>query len=114
MPARLIIHTVGPVWRGGAHREPELLASCYRQSLQRAAEQAAASVAFPCISTGVYGYPKDAAARIAIATVSETLALMPVLREVIFCCYSTADLELYRSLSGGMKIHSERIRSNFR
>lgn len=72
LPARWVIHTVGPVWRGGAHGEAELLASCYRESLARADEVGAASVAFPAISTGIYGYPVGAAAEVAVATVRAT------------------------------------------
>src|SRR5262244_1658850 len=69
LPARYIIHTVGPVWHGGGQGEPELLASCYRRSLAVAAEAGAASIAFPAISTGIFGYPSDAAAEIAVETV---------------------------------------------
>ena len=73
LPCRRIIHTVGPVWRGGGHGEPELLASCYATSLRLAAESGMRSVAFPCVSTGVYGYPHEEAARIALNTVTEAL-----------------------------------------
>ncbi|MDE0233119.1 MAG: O-acetyl-ADP-ribose deacetylase [bacterium] len=72
LPARWVIHTVGPVWRGGAHGEPELLASCYRESLARADEVGAATIAFPAISTGVYGYPLEGAATTAVETVRST------------------------------------------
>jgi O-acetyl-ADP-ribose deacetylase (regulator of RNase III) len=72
LPARILIHTVGPVWRGGASGEPELLASCYRRSIELAAEHGCAAVAFPAISTGIYGYPGDLAAAIAVATIRET------------------------------------------
>jgi O-acetyl-ADP-ribose deacetylase (regulator of RNase III) len=84
LAARWVIHTVGPVWRGGAHGEPELLASCYRRSLQVADELGARSVAFPAISTGVYGYPKRDAARIAVATLRETPTGVEVVRLVAF------------------------------
>lgn len=98
LPARHVIHTVGPVWHGGTRGEPALLAACYRHSLELAAANAAATVAFPCISTGVYGYPADAAAHIAVATVRATLAGLPSLTEVIFCCYSAGDLAIYQRL----------------
>lgn len=99
LPADWVIHTVGPVWRGGKRGEPELLAACYRNSLRLAAAYGIESVAFPCISTGVYGYPKEAAAEIAVTTVRETMKKMPAtLHEVIFCCFSAADLEVYRKL----------------
>ena len=98
LPARFVIHTVGPVWRGGAQGEPELLASCYRQSLLLAAEHDIASIAFPAISTGVYGYPVELAARIAVATVAAALRGLEGIREVVFCCFSAADLALYQRL----------------
>jgi O-acetyl-ADP-ribose deacetylase (regulator of RNase III) len=98
LPARHVIHAVGPVWRGGTSREPELLASCYRSSLELAVEAAARTVAFPSISTGVYGYPIDAAAEIAVAAVRAHAAGQSSLREVIFCCFSTRDLAVYETL----------------
>lgn len=98
LPARFIIHTVGPVWRGGAHGEPELLASCYRQSLLLAAEHDIASIAFPAISTGVYGYPVELAAKVAIDTVASTADRLERIHEVVFCCFSAADLALYQRL----------------
>lgn len=100
LPARCVIHTVGPVWHGGTHGEAALLASCYRRSLEAAAAHGAATVAFPGISTGVYGYPKDEAARIAVATVRESVAALPAIAEVIFCCFSAGDLALYETLLG--------------
>jgi O-acetyl-ADP-ribose deacetylase len=98
LPARHVIHTVGPIWRGGGHGEPELLASCYRESLRLAAAHGVASIAFPAISTGVYGYPKHEAAAIALATVRAELATLPGITEAVFCCYSGADLAIYREL----------------
>jgi O-acetyl-ADP-ribose deacetylase (regulator of RNase III) len=95
LTARHVIHTVGPVWHGGANGEPELLASCYRRSLEVAAEIGAISVAFPGISTGVYGYPLERAAPLAVATVRSVLARLPVIEQLIFCCFSSADLKVY-------------------
>jgi len=92
LPAKFIIHTVGPVWRGGQSGEPELLAACYANSLRVAIENGLASIAFPSISTGIFGYPIEAAAKIAVATVR---AAGGALDEVIFCCFSRHDLEIY-------------------
>ncbi|NMG31906.1 O-acetyl-ADP-ribose deacetylase [Aromatoleum evansii] len=100
LPARFVIHTVGPVWHGGTRGEAALLASCYRRSLEVAAANGAATVAFPGISTGVYAYPKDEAARIAVATVREAVAALPAIAEVVFCCFSAGDLALYEALLG--------------
>lgn len=98
LPAKYVIHAVGPVWRGGGHNEAALLASCYRRSLELAIGHGLASVAFPSISTGVYGYPIEQAAPIAVSTVRETLARGGSIHEVIFCCFSTADLAVYERL----------------
>jgi O-acetyl-ADP-ribose deacetylase (regulator of RNase III) len=98
LPARFIIHTVGPVWIGGKNGEPELLASCYRNSLTIVAKQEVKSIAFPSISTGVYGYPIDLAARIAVETVSDVIRKSSKIEEVIFCCFSPNDLAVYESL----------------
>ena len=98
LPAKYVIHTVGPVWHGGTKDEPELLASCYRRSLEVASENGVCSIAFPCISTGVFGYPIDQAAAIAVRTVRETLKGMNVPIEVTFCCYSRRDHEIYTAL----------------
>ncbi len=98
LPAKHVIHTVGPIWNGGDRGEPALLAACYRRSLALAARAGAASIAFPCISTGVYGYPAQPAAQIAVATVREAVQLHMGIREVLFCCYSEADLAHYSAL----------------
>jgi len=98
LPARYILHTVGPVWHGGRQGEPELLASCYRRSLEIAAANGIARVAFPSISTGIYGYPFDLAARVAVDTVRKSLLEFTAIREVIFCCFSADDLTVYERL----------------
>ena len=99
LPARVVIHTVGPIWRGGGHGEAELLAACYRRSLELAVEHEVASLAFPCISTGVYGYPPEPAARIAIETVRAFgEASQGRLCDVTFCCFSADALEVYQRL----------------
>jgi O-acetyl-ADP-ribose deacetylase len=95
LKARFVIHTVGPVWRGGSHNERELLASCYRRSLELAAANEVRSIAFPSISTGVYAFPKELAAPIAIDTVRR---YAPAGIETTFCCFSAEDLQLYESL----------------
>ena len=100
LPARYVIHTVGPVWQGGTQGEAELLASCYRRSLEIAAAHGIRSIAFPSISTGVYGYPKEPAAHIAVHTVRDFVSRDASLQEVIFCCYSARDLALYQMLPG--------------
>lgn len=97
LPARYVIHTVGPVWRGGGRNEARLLAACYRSALALAASQGCASVAFPCISTGVYAYPAGPAADIAVRTVREATAAPGPVREVIFACFSQRDLDLYEA-----------------
>jgi O-acetyl-ADP-ribose deacetylase (regulator of RNase III) len=90
------------VWHGGTHGEAQLLASCYRQSLKLAAENGVSTLAFPSISTGVYGYPIEAAAEIAVATVRACLPDYPGIQEVLFCCFSRSDLQIYeRVLSAG-------------
>jgi O-acetyl-ADP-ribose deacetylase (regulator of RNase III) len=93
LPAKYIIHTVGPVWRGGLFGEEEALASCYRRCLEIAASKSLRSLAFPSISTGIYGFPINLASRIAVSTVCTFLG---PLREVQFCCFSDSDLEVYR------------------
>ena len=98
LPAKHIIHTVGPVWHGGSKGEPELLASCYRRSMEVAAEHGVRSIAFPCISTGVYGYPADLAARIAVDSVREALDRLSIQMDVTFCCFSKRDHGIYSAL----------------
>ena len=94
LPAKFVIHTVGPVWHGGNRGEPELLASCYRESLRLAAANAVHSIAFPAISCGVFGYPPDRAVSIAIAQVQAWSAALP--RQVILCCFGSHIADLYR------------------
>jgi O-acetyl-ADP-ribose deacetylase (regulator of RNase III) len=99
LPARFVIHTVGPVWAGGTDGEPELLASAYRRSLEVADEHGLASIAFPSISTGVYGYPADLAAELALAAVRTALPGLPSIQQVTFCCFSEQDVARYLRLS---------------
>lgn len=96
LAARFVIHTPGPVWRGGTHGEAELLEACYRNSLRLAAANGCRSVAFPAISTGVYRYPKAEAAQIALRTVRQWREPLP--EEVVFCCFSADDLDVYQEL----------------
>ncbi len=99
LPAKFVIHTVGPVYRDGAHGEPEKLANCYRNSLALAAENGCRSVAFPCISTGVYGYPIEATAEIAVHEAKACLKTHDI--EVVFCCFSEYDAKIYEQLLKG-------------
>lgn len=98
LPARYVIHTVGPVWHGGQLGEPELLASCYRRSLEVAFEHDVCSIAFPCISTGIYRYPVELAAKVAVDTVLSSLIKLDSLEEVVFCCFSARDVAVYEKL----------------
>lgn len=98
LPHRHVIHTVGPVWQGGGAGEAELLASCYRASLRLALDHRAQSIAFPAISTGIYGFPKEPAAAIAIATVRAVLAAEASGMRVLFSCFDAETLRLYRTL----------------
>lgn len=97
LPAKRIIHTVGPVWRGGDQGEPQQLASCYRTSLALAASEGLRTVAFPAISTGIYGYPIEDAAEIAVGTVADVLRGDPRLDYVIFCCFGADSLAAHRA-----------------
>lgn len=96
LPAKFVIHTPGPEWDGGNYGEPELLRACYFNSLTLAAENGCKSVAFPAISTGIYGYPKRSAAEIAVEVVSNWSQPLP--EEVIFCCFSAGDLQIYQDV----------------
>lgn len=97
LPARYIIHTVGPVWRGGSHREEELLASCYRRALEVASRKDIRSIAFPSISTGIFGYPIHLAAKVAVTTVRSVVPEFSSIQEVVFCCFSEEDRDVYES-----------------
>lgn len=99
LPARIVIHTVGPVWSGGNAGEDALLQSCYRRSLELAEQYGARSVAFPGISTGVYGFPAERAAPLAVETVRQVAG--DAFDEVVFCCFSEAQRQLYDALLAG-------------
>jgi O-acetyl-ADP-ribose deacetylase (regulator of RNase III) len=97
LPARFVIHAVGPVWEGGGEGEAELLASAYRSSLALAREHGCRSIAFPAISTGIYGYPLDAATAVAVATVREFVGENGSVERVLFACFSDPALDAYRA-----------------
>lgn len=101
LPARYIIHTVGPVWHGGDRGEPEALASCYWRCMELAKDHQLQSIAFPCISTGVYRFPAERAAQIAVTTVKTLLTEPSSLQEIYFCCFSETDLHIYQKLLAG-------------
>jgi O-acetyl-ADP-ribose deacetylase len=98
LKAKHVIHTVGPVWNGGNHNEEQLLANAYRNSLQLAVENNITTIAFPNVSTGIYGFPKKRAAEIAIGTVQQFLQVNQSVREVIFCCFDEENTNLYQQL----------------
>jgi O-acetyl-ADP-ribose deacetylase (regulator of RNase III) len=100
LPARFIIHTVGPVWRDGTCNEEEVLASCYRRCLEVAAKYSISSIAFPSISTGIYGFPIEKACPIAVSTTRSFIARGSLIDEVIFCCFSPGDLQHYEGVLG--------------
>lgn len=101
LPAKYVIHAVGPVWQGGRGEEASLLASCYRRALELAAARSLSSITFPCISTGLFAYPPEAAARVAIETTRAVAPACASLREVVFCCFAERDLEIYQRLLRG-------------
>lgn len=96
LPARFVIHTVGPVWCGGSHGEPEMLAACYRSSLELADSLSLRSIAFPCISTGVFGFPRERAAAIAVQAARTALTQLHQIERVVFCCFSVGDFLQYQ------------------
>jgi O-acetyl-ADP-ribose deacetylase (regulator of RNase III) len=98
LAAKHVIHTVGPVWHGGDQGEPQLLASCYRRAIALAAVNGVSSLALPSISTGVYGYPVNLAARIAVSSVRKSCVEFPSVKEIIFCCFSDEDLAVYKGM----------------
>jgi len=98
LKARHVIHTVGPVWKGGNKSEPDLLKNCYKRSIEIASEKNIKSIAFPCISTGIYHFPKKEAASIAFNTIKELTKENDVIEEVIFSCFSEQDFEIYNEL----------------
>lgn len=100
LPAQYVIHTVGPVWRGGTNGEQDLLASCYRRSLELAVTHGCNTVAFPNISTGVYGYPKEEAASVAVRTVASFLQTAPAIEKVLFACFDTESFGLVEAEIG--------------
>jgi O-acetyl-ADP-ribose deacetylase (regulator of RNase III) len=100
LPARFVIHTVGPVWHGGGSGEADLLRSCYEKSLALAARHQLLSLAYPAISTGVYGYPKSEAAQVAVSAVRNHQAKVSFPTQVIFCCFDDDTAALYHTLLG--------------
>ena len=103
LPARHVIHTVGPIWRGGNNGEPEKLASCYRKSMEVAVANGVQTIAFPAISTGVYGYPKKEAAQIAINQVLTCLDKMPEIKNVAFVLFGLENYDIYTSILSKLK-----------
>ncbi len=97
LPAKFVIHTVGPVWNNGQKKEAEKLADCYRNSLRLAVENTLTSIAFPNISTGIYGYPKNEAAEIAVATVKDFLITAATIQQIIFVCFDEENYSIYQT-----------------
>jgi O-acetyl-ADP-ribose deacetylase (regulator of RNase III) len=106
LPAKYVIHTVGPVWRGGKNREAELLASCYKNSLKLAEQVGVKSIAFPSISTGAYKFPIASASKIAVQTVRDYLKTANTIKRVVFVCYSRSDYETYQKSIQSVKTYS--------
>jgi len=98
LPAQFIFHTVGPIWKGGNHNEQQLLKSCYQSCMKLAAEYKITSIAFPAISSGIYGYPKNLAAKIAIDSIVQVWGEKHLLEEVTFCCFSTEIEDIYKQI----------------
>jgi O-acetyl-ADP-ribose deacetylase (regulator of RNase III) len=105
LPAKYVIHTVGPVWRGGEKDEAKLLASCYRNSLRLAEENHVKSIAFPSISAGAYGFPIDIASKIALLTVRDFMRTTNVIERVVFVCFSQSDYETYKETFQNTKMY---------
>lgn len=103
LPARHVIHTVGPIWRGGNNGEPEKLASCYRKSMEVAVANGVQTIAFPAISTGVYGYPLEEAAQIAVSQVVECLNEMPSIKNVTFVLFGAKNYDIYKAILSNLK-----------
>jgi O-acetyl-ADP-ribose deacetylase (regulator of RNase III) len=102
LPARHVIHAVGPVWHGGGRGEDEALASCYARAIELCQARGLASIAFPAISTGVYRFPADRAAQIAVSTTSNALAAAPLINQIIFCCFSNESARLHAQAMAGL------------
>ena len=113
LPAKYVIHTVGPVWRGGEHEEYKQLSSCYKNSIRLALENEVATIAFPCISNGVYGYPITKSALLALNSVDVAIGRDSPIQEVIFCCYSDEDLKVYQDALAEKKKNDTAIDNMF-
>jgi O-acetyl-ADP-ribose deacetylase (regulator of RNase III) len=105
LPARFVIHTVGPIWRGGSHNEPELLASCYRSCFALAHQHHLKSLAFPSISTGAYGYPVEKASGIALREIKLAIKQYPELEKVVVACFNQKTLEVYQKTESSMQVY---------
>jgi len=101
LPSRFVIHTVGPIWRGGSHNEPELLAGCYRSCFALAHQHQLKSLAFPSISTGAYGYPLEKACRIALREIQLAIKQYPELEKIVVACFNQKTLEVYQKIGSG-------------